>query len=489
MISRIISILLLLMTSFRSSSQYAATENIKLVWENILDLKLDLGLTHLDAEKQLHPGNPLTIYYHHYISFLHTLASADVPGYEEFNRKSDSLIGVLRDYDPHHAEYLHLLSSMHLQKAFINIYFGNQWQGIRNLYTAYRMAGKNSVNYPGYIPNLKIEGIIDLLVSSVPESYKWLFNWLGMRADLREAAGKLERYYSTCSDDKRPEALIILSLAYGQIMQDKEKAYRLLKESEKSNMNRNITKPFMAFYASAAGHTSEAVSILEQNLLTDKVWDTQAILLLGLTKLNRLDSDAGKYLEDFVGRYKGSNHIRTAYHKLSWYYLIRGDTAQYIQYRQMVLSGGAGYLASDKQAAAEASDPEFPNVYLLKARLLYDAGMYERSLEILEDVSINELDTERQRLEYSYRLARVCHSLGMTERAKELYQVVITAGRDHRTYFAPYSALMMGTIAEGEGWYEEAGRFYETCLEINRGQYRHGIEREARIRLERLKDH
>ena len=39
MISRIISILLLLMTSFRSSSQYAATENIKLVWENILDLK------------------------------------------------------------------------------------------------------------------------------------------------------------------------------------------------------------------------------------------------------------------------------------------------------------------------------------------------------------------------------------------------------------------------------------------------------------------
>lgn len=460
-----------------------------MAWENILDLKPDSAREYLDAEKQLNPGNPFTFYYYHYACFLHTLISADIQGYEEFNKESELLTGDFRDSDPNHAEYLYLLSSMHLQRAFLNIYFGDQWKGIRNFYTAYRMAGQNSINYPDFISNLKIEGITELLISSVPENYKWLFNWLGMRADLREAASKLERYYATCSSDEKPEAMIILSLAYGQIMLDKEKAYRILKEGDKHNMSRTITQPFRAFYASATGHTTEAVSLLEQNLLSGEDLGVRTVLLLGLTKLNRLDDDAGKYLEDFIERYKGPNHIRTAYHKLSWYYLIRGDTARYVQNKQMVLSGGDDFLASDKQATAEASDPDFPNVDLLKARLLYDAGMYDRSLEILKNVPVYELDKERYRLEYSYRLARVCHNLDITERAKELYMEVIAAGRDHHTYFAPYSALQMGIIAENEGRYEEAGRFYQTCLEINRGQYRAGIEREARIRLEALKDY
>lgn len=460
-----------------------------MAWENILELKFNITLEYLDAEKQTNPGNPFTFYFRHYTCFLQNLISGDISGYEQFKEESEMLTGAIRDSDPHRPEYLYLLSSMHLQRAFLNIYCGDQWQGIRNLYTAYRMAGQNSKNYPGFYPNLKIEGITELLISSVPENYKWIFNWLGMKGDLLKAAGKLEQYYSTCSSEERPEALIILSMAYGQFMLDKEKAYNLLKEGDNYLINRAITRPFIAYYASTTGHVSEAVTLLESNLQPGEIWNGPAVLLLGITKLNSLEEDAGVYLEDFISRYKGANHIRTAYHKLSWYYFIQGDTTRYVQYKQMVLSGGDDFLASDRQATAEASDPAIPDLHLLKARLLFDAGMYERSLEILENVKVDDLDTEKYRLEYTYRLARVCHKLAMTDRAKELYLQVISTDHDQQTYFAPYSALQLGTIAETEGRYEEAKTFYKTCLEINKGQYRSGIEREAKIRLERLNDH
>jgi tetratricopeptide (TPR) repeat protein len=460
-----------------------------MAWENILELKPDHALAYLDAERQTNPGNPFAIYYRHYTCFLNTLISGDVPGYEAFNKESEILTGALRNSDPQHPEYLYFLSSMHMQSAFLNIYYGDQWRGIRNLYTAYRMAGQNAKNYPGFTSNLIIEGITELLISSVPDNYAWMLNWLGIRADFREAAGKLERYYAICSAEEKPEALIILSLAYGQIMLDKEKAYDLFMECDVDLKNLAITQPFMAYYASVTGHVSEAVSLLESNNGTGEIWNAQAVLLLGLAKLTMLEEDAGGYIGDFISRYKGANHIRTAYHKLSWYYFIRGDTARYVQNKQMVLSAGANFLASDQQATAEASDPAFPDVYLLKARLLFDGGMYERSLEILENIQGDDLVTEKNRLEYTYRFARVCHKLARTEMAKELYLEVISADNDHHTYFAPYSALQLGSIAETEGRYEEAEIYYKTCLEINKGQYRPGIAREAKLKLEKLKGH
>ena len=453
-----------------------------------MDLELDSVRACLDNEMHSNPENPYLFYYNHYTCFLNTLLSGITADYEQFMGVSGKLTEALRESDSNHPEYLFLLSSMNLQRAFLNFYYGDQWQGIKNFYTAYRMAKQNSYDYPLFNPNLKIEGISELIISSVPENYKWILNWLGIGAELREAIGKLERYYATCSAEEKPEALIILALAYGQILVDREKAYALLQGCEERTTNRSIVKPFLAYYASVSGHVSEAVRVLESGLQQGEIWRNQAALLLGTAKLNGLEQEAGQYLEDFLWNYKGINHIRTAHHKLSWYYLINGDTTRYIRHKQMVLSAGTDLFATDKQATAEASVPGYPDIHLLKARLLFDGSMYDWSLEILENICMDELDTEKEQQEFAYRMARVCQKLEMTARAKELYQAVLATDHHLQTYYAPYSALQLGLMAESEGRYEEAVKYYETCLEINKGEYRSGIEREAKMRLERLRN-
>jgi len=486
---RIISLLLLLMTFNRGHSQYVITNNLRIAWDNILELKLDSALGYIETEELSNPPNLFSFYYRHYVHFLDALISGDHAEYEQFNEGSEILTKAIRDSDPHYPEYLYFLSSMHLQMAFLNIYHGDHWQGIRNLIVAYRMAGQNSQNWPDFNPNLKIEGITELLISSVPENFKWIFNWLGMKAELQEAIGKLEEFYLKCSPDEKPEALIILSLAYGQFLPDKERAYRILKDETKEYLNKAMVRLVMAFYASKTGHAPEAVRLLESDNQPGKIRCDQAVLLLGITKLNMLEEDAGRYLEYFLDHYKGINLVRTACHKLSWHYLIEGDTVLYINFKQMVLSEGSDLLVIDKQATAEASENSMPDLHLLKTRLLFDAGMYDRAFEILNNMSVNMLDSERDKIEYTYRYARVCHKLSMIDKAKELYRKVISEDGDSDAYFAPYSALQLGIIAELEGNYEEAGTFYKICLEINRGQYRQGIAREAKIRLDRLKDH
>jgi tetratricopeptide (TPR) repeat protein len=485
---RIISILLLLMTYSRGYSQFVMTKNVEMAWDHILELKPDSALRYLETEKLSTPLNPSSFYYSHYALFLQALISGDVSDYNRFNEEAEILTMAIRDSDPHHPEYLYFLSSMHLQKTFLNVYHGEFWQAIRDLYVARRMIRQNSQDWPGFIPNLKIAGIIELLISSVPENYHWIFNCLGMNAELQEAIGKLEKYYAICSPEDKPEALTILALAYGQILPDKDKAYKLLKECDEAFMLKAVSRLLLAFYASKTGHASEAAGLLEPANQPDRIWCDQAVLLLGITRLNMLEKDAGMYLEYFLDHYKGTNLVRIACHKLSWHYLIRGDTALYISYKQKVLSEGSDLLSADKQATAEASGNAMPDVQLLKARLLFDAGLYDRALEILHNINVNELESDRNNIEYTYRFARVCHELNMIGRAKELYLKVLSGNAVPDAYFAPYSALQLGLIAEQEGNDEEAKMFYETCLELNRGQYRSGIDREAKNRLESLKN-
>ena len=489
MVFRIISLFLLLMTCSRGHSQHAVTNTIRPAWENILELRPDKALAYLQTLEPSDPANPRISYYQHYALFLNALIAGDITSYGQFTRQGDILTRIIQNSDPHNPEYLYFLSSMHLQKTFLNVYYGEYWQGIRNLFAARRMAIQNSISYPGFIPNLKTEGITGLLISSVPDNYKWIFNWFGLNADLPEATCKLEQYCSACSAEEKPEALIILSLAYGQFLADREKAYRLMKESDTSYVNKPAPRLIMAYYAAKAGYASEAVRLLEPAAGPDEAYCSHPALLFGILKLCMLEQDAGSYLEYFLHHYNGINLVRTTLHYLSWYYFIQGDTARYRHYRQMVLLEGSDLLISDRQAAAEASEDSLPDLQLLQVRLLFDGGMYDRALEMLYKINQKELDPGKDVIEYNYRLARICHKRSMTDRAKESYRKVLAESNDPDAYFAPYSALQLGLIAEQEGKYDEANRYYKTALEINRGQYRSEIAKETKAGLERIKNY
>ena len=63
-----------------------------------------------------------------------------------------------------------------------------------------------------------------------------------------------------------------------------------------------------------------------------------------------------------------------------------------------------------------------PNITLLKARLLYDGGNYERAFHELESLDPKQLKKEQETVEYAYRMARVYHKMRKYTDALKYYE-------------------------------------------------------------------
>ena len=76
-----------------------------------------------------------------------------------------------------------------------------------------------------------------------------------------------------------------------------------------------------------------------------------------------------------------------------------------------MISEGTTFLESDKQALKEAKKGITPHPSLLKSRLLFDGGYYEKAEEILILLNPEKFKNTINVIEYWYRLGRVSQSL------------------------------------------------------------------------------
>jgi tetratricopeptide (TPR) repeat protein len=208
--------------------------------------------------------------------------------------------------------------------------------------------------------------------------------------------------------------------------------------------------------------------------------------LLGVAKLNRLDKDAWAYLINFTANFRGKNFIRAAYQRIAWNYLINGDIKKYHEYMNRIPLTGDNTTDSDKKALSDFKSGEIPNLYLLKAQLLFDGGYYDRSLEELAGFNQSPSKTEHHSLEYLYRLGRVYHESGKILEAIRYYNLTIEKGSDKPWYFAANAALQLGMIYENMKKYDLAASYYKKSLSMDPTEYKNSISQKAEAGLSRI---
>ncbi len=129
-----------------------------------------------------------------------------------------------------------------------------------------------------------------------------------------------------------------------------------------------------------------------------------------------------------------------------------------------------------------------PSVVLLKSRLLFDGGYYQRALnELLDNPVKSFVKNRRDLVEYTYRLARIYHETGNTEKALSYYRQTIARGSNEPYYYAAASAFQMGLIYENSGSYAQADSAYRKCLSIETSEYKTSLDQKAKAGLNRLK--
>ncbi len=186
--------------------------------------------------------------------------------------------------------------------------------------------------------------------------------------------------------------------------------------------------------------------------------------------------------------FKGINYIKAAYQKIAWYYLVNGNTSKYKEYIEKAEKYGKEIVDADKQAEREASEGDMPNSTLLKARLLFDGGYYERALKELTKSKRNFLKTAKDTLENTYRIGRIYHEWGKTSEAIPYYEKTIENGAESEYYYAANSALNLGLIYEDAGNYEKAKYYYKRATSMKNKEYKNSIDQKAKAGLNRIEN-
>jgi hypothetical protein len=208
--------------------------------------------------------------------------------------------------------------------------------------------------------------------------------------------------------------------------------------------------------------------------------------LLGSAKLNLLEMDGDVWLKKYV-TFSSSNFLKKdAYRKLSWYSLISGNLEKFKVYRALSLKLNEQSI-EENVVSKDIENGIYPNKNLLKARLFSDAGLFKKSLLVCQTISVSELKSTYQKIEFEYRQARNYQEMEMDAKARYHYKLCLDFQNPPPTYYLPNACLQIAYISERNGELIQAKTFYNKVINFKNYEYKQSIHQEAKNGLVSLK--
>jgi tetratricopeptide (TPR) repeat protein len=487
-----------LLLTYPARSQYVYDENCRNAYMAILSMRFEYARHLLDVEKKINPANHIPVYLDNYMDFLTLFIGEDPEQLKQLSRNENTRLKYLEQADVNSPYYRFCQAQVRLQWAFVRMKFGEYISAVTDIKKASNLLEANRTRYPDFLLNYSGLAIVHTVSGLVPDQYKWLSNLLGFEGSVEQGTRELKIVATYAGNDEvikmyRPEMLFYLTFIMVNLNKDKSQSLQILKLSEESQDSIEYRKnPLMVFSMATIltknRYNDKAIAMLSSQPNTPDRFPIRYLdCMMGQVKLNRLDPDAGKYFLSFLNSFHGLNYIKSAYQKLAWTYLLEGNMKKYDETMSKVIDYGTTDVDEDKQAFSEARKKETPNLTLLKARLLFDGGYYDRALHELLDRSLKEfIMTKKDLVEYTYRMGRIYHETSNFPKAFQYYNQTIKLGSGQPWYFAANAALQMGIINENTGNYSEAEKYYRLCLSMHYEEYKNSLSQKAKAGLNRV---
>jgi len=476
---------------------YDFHQNCEKSYSAILSLKFEEGKKLIEQEKTTHPNNNIPYLLENYIYFLTVFISEEEQQFDELEDLKDDIIDRLKDGDESSPYYRYSLAQVYLQWAFARSKFKEYVTATFEINKAYRLLEKNNKEFPDFLPNLINLGLLHTLIGTVPDNYNWIKKLVGVEGTIDQGVNEILKILNASITQPeyshfKAECLFYLSFIQMNLMTNKQKALEYIDMI--GNDSTSINNP-LAVYAIARiymsnGLNDKAIELLLSRPTGDEYFPFYYLdYLTGLGKLYRLDKDANKYFFKYVINFKGLNYIKDSYQKLAWYYLVNSNIDKYNEYIVKVNQYGNEIIDADKQAEREAENGDVPNVNLLKARLLFDGGYYEKALMAITGNSEgNFLENEKDSLEFTYRIGRIYHEWGKPDNSIPFYDKTIENGSESELYYAANSALKLGNIYEDKGDYNKAIYYYKKAQAMKNDEYKNSINQKAKAGIQRIEN-
>jgi tetratricopeptide (TPR) repeat protein len=464
------------------------------VQQLIFDYKLKEANALLLREAEHHPDNVVVDYLEVVSDMLNFVTHESETNFQKFETTRAHAVDRISASADHLKGRDFLLEEVYFYSSIVKGKKGQQIAAANDVRHAYNHGTKSLEKHPDFLPAYKTIGLLNSGFGSLPSNYQKLMQWMGYETSMDKGIKSIKKFID--SDDDTPEWLVLkreakfyLAAIHLYLKNDKQKAWTMVEEittdyrtnllsafarinfADKCKKNEVIINT-MAYHESHPG--KESIPFL---------W-----FMMGKAKLQRLDTNAHVYLLRFIKEQSGPSYVKSCYQKLAWHSLVHEQQSDYNKYLDLCKTRGNKSLEEDEQAYKASTSGVAPNQSLLKARLLYDGGYYDKALDLIRPLQGKDFETDEEKAEYFYRKGRIYEAVGNGKLAIAFYKGCIERGKDLSLYYASYSALYIAQIYEAQKQFDMAKEYYLTATSFSANkEYKRSLEHRAKNGLERIK--
>ena len=483
---------LLCATHYAQADNFEFSQNVKAAYKACLSLRLAEAKKLTLAERSQHRNALAADYVDDYVDFFKLFITEEKKEYDRLSANEAYRLGRIDEFgDPKSPYHRYMQAQIRLHWAIVKVKFEDYISAGLDIKKAYALLEENKKLFPDFVANKASLGVLHAVVGTIPADYKWTVSLVGMSGTIAQGQREIEEViaYSRKNDFLfEEETIVMYAFLLLHLGNKSDDAWRNI-HSPKLNAATNPLACFVqANVAMHTGRIDEAIKLLEK---CPESADFQPFVymnyMLGLAKLYKGDKDAAVYLQRFVTTFKGLHYVKDAYLKLAWEALLRDDAAAYAKYLAACRTNGKATTESDKKALRDAKSGIPANKILLRARLLFDGGFFQKALAQLSAFNEKNFTTANTQLEFLYRMGRIHDKLGNEAECIDFYTKTIERGKTETYYFACNAALQLGIFYENKKKYAEARTNFNLCLSISPSEYKDGLHQKAKAGLNRLK--
>ncbi|MBE7175574.1 MAG: tetratricopeptide repeat protein [Mucilaginibacter polytrichastri] len=483
---KILLLLFLVFCGTRAQAGFDFNTNCVNAYRAAVQLDFSRAQQLISQEKNAHPDNSIVLFLENTVDYYRIIMSNRKQDYDAWKSRRDARVAQINGDDANSPYYRYLQAHIHLQWALLHGQFGEFTAAGFAINKAHGLLQANEKKYPEFLPDNIDLAMVNVMLGSIPDgTLKSSLRFFGVKGDTRTGLQMLERLRASLPKSEHAffydELVFYLSHVQCDIVQDPNAFANTLKYAQ--SMPDSALKFYILGYAGVrTGHSKEALTWLGNESYSRRF--PLFYYFQGVARLNQLDSGAKNAFQLFLKYNTGNFYVKDAYLRLGWIASLAGSPKETARFFSLVKKEGSEFQDKDKQALNEIADAN-PDPVLLKARLLFDGGLYARAAETLKSKPASNF-TGRNRLEYSYRMGRILEEQGNDRLAVTHYGQAVSLGKNQRYYFAANSALRAGLLWQRHGDKARARYCYNQVMSMKNFQYEQSIKQKVRTALKQL---
>lgn len=464
------------------------TDLLRKAYDNILKLQLDSAKYFTELSRTNDPDNLLVELIESYNDFLRGFINEDEASLERFRASKSQRLDRLSKIQMNSPYMDFMRAEIYLQWALVRSKHKEYLRAGWDINKAYKLLTKCKRQYPDFLLADKSLSVIHSLVGSIQGFRRGLMRiFTALDGSIEDGLQEIDMAYRRSSSTNsiwRSEIVIIKSLLLRHIENNPQEGLNILQQLGPIGNSSPLVRFLMGACAQDLGDNEAAINYWSWETTQAQLPFYYMDFVKGVGLLSKLDHKADKYLLRYIDHHPGEHYQKEARQKMAWYeLLINEEVSKYKEWMQSCLEEGNTDFGEDQQAYQEAKSGDIPQINLLKARLLYDGGQFDRALA---ELSIKDDFLKADLLEYHYRKARIHHALDAVKLAIFEYIKVIQMGSKDERYYACNAALQVGLIMSDLGRTSQAQYYYDRCLSFSPEEYRESLHQKARLGLQKL---